>query len=117
MVSGFLAPKLNDKAVYPATRLQSLEQLGYRVDTDPLIARQDRDLALKDIKDALEKRTRTFLHLMDTEPWAYFLGVIMETDRLHHFFFEQMECEDPVYAPAFWEIYKQIDRFLGEVRQ
>jgi predicted AlkP superfamily phosphohydrolase/phosphomutase len=54
---------------------------------------------------------------MDTEPWDYFLGVIMETDRLHHFFYEQMETNDPVYAPAFWDIYARIDVFLGQVRQ
>jgi predicted AlkP superfamily phosphohydrolase/phosphomutase len=117
MVSGFLAPKLNEKAVYPNTQLQPLEALGYRVDTDPLIARQDRDKALDDIRDALQKRTRAFLHYMDTEPWDYFLGVIMETDRLHHFFYEQMEVNDPIYAPAFWDIYGQIDTFLGQVRE
>ncbi len=40
----------------------------------------------------------------------------METDRLHHFFYEQMEQGDPVYAPAFLEIYRRIDEFLGQVR-
>lgn len=116
LVSGFLAPKLNEKAVYPPSLLPTLEGLGYRVDTDPQIARQDRDRALEDIRDALEKRAHTFLHLMDHQPWDFFLGVIMETDRLHHFFYEQMEQVDPVYAPAFFEIYQRIDEFLGQVR-
>ena len=116
LVSGFLAPKLNERAVYPAALLPTLEALGYRVDTDPQIARQDRDRALEDIHDALEKRTRAFLHLMDHQPWDFFLGVIMETDRLHHFFFEPMEQGDPTYAPAFFEVYRRIDEFLGQVR-
>jgi predicted AlkP superfamily phosphohydrolase/phosphomutase len=42
---------------------------------------------------------------------------VMETDRLHHFLFEPMEQGDPVYAPAFFDVYRRIDRFIGEVRQ
>ncbi len=117
LVSGFLAPRLNEKAVYPATLLPELEQLGYRIDTDAAIARQDRDRAMEDIVDALEKRTRTFLHLLDRPNWDFFMGVVMETDRLHHFFFEQMEQAHPVYAPAFFEIYRRIDSFIGKVRE
>jgi predicted AlkP superfamily phosphohydrolase/phosphomutase len=117
LVSGFLAPTLTERSVYPATFLPELEQMGYRIDTDPAIARQDRDRALVDIVDALEKRTRTFLHLLDRPNWDFFMGVVMETDRLHHFFFEQMEENHPVYAPAFFDIYRQIDAFLGKVRE
>jgi predicted AlkP superfamily phosphohydrolase/phosphomutase len=116
LVSGFLAPTLNERAVYPATLLPTLEQLGYRIDSDPVLARQDRDKALDDLHDALDKRARTFLHLLEYEPWDFFLGVIMETDRLHHFFFEPMERDDPIYAPAFFEVYRHIDDFLGQVR-
>ena len=117
MVSGFLAPVLNERAVYPSSFLPLLQTLGYRVDSDPVLGRQDRDKALVDLHDALDKRARTFLHLLDREPWDFFLGVIMETDRLHHFFFEQMEQGDPVYAPAFFEVYRRIDTFLGQVRE
>jgi predicted AlkP superfamily phosphohydrolase/phosphomutase len=115
LVSGFLAPSISEKSVYPAALVPALQALGYRIDTDPQIARKDRDRALQDIHDALERRMRSFLHLLDREPWDFFLGVIMETDRLHHFFFEQMEQEHPVYGPAFFEIYRQIDAFLGQV--
>lgn len=117
LVAGFLAPKLSEKSVYPATLLPVLERLGYRIDTDPQAARRDRREALEDIRDALEKRARAFLHLLDTEPWDFFLGVIMETDRLHHFFFEHMESGDPVYAPASWDVYRLVDDFLGRVRE
>jgi predicted AlkP superfamily phosphohydrolase/phosphomutase len=116
LAAGFLAPVLNERAVYPPSYKATLEAQGYRIDTDPLIARQSRDRALDDIRDALEKRTATFLHLLDHEPWDLFMGVIMETDRLHHFFWEQMEQDDPVYAPAFFDIYRRIDAFIGAVR-
>lgn len=117
LVAGFLAPKLNEKSVSPPAMLPTFERLGYRIDTDPQIARQDRDRALEDIHDALDKRARTFLHLLDHQPWDFFLGVIMETDRLHHFFFEPMEQGHPAYAPAFFEVYRRIDEFLGQVRE
>jgi len=117
LVAGFLAPKLNEKAVYPASLLPMLKELRYRIDSDPSLARQDRDRALQDMHDAFDKRARTFLHFLDNEPWDFFLGVIMETDRLHHFFFKPMERGDPTYAPAFWEVYKRVDWFLGQVRE
>jgi len=117
LVSGFLAPLLNERAVYPATLLPTLQKLGYRIDSDPAIGREDRDRALIDIHDALDKRARAFIHLMDHEVWEFFLGVIMETDRLHHFFFEPMEQRHPVYAPAFFDVYRRIDTFLGQVRE
>ena len=117
LVSGFLAPFLNDRAVYPSSFKATLDRQGYRIDTDPLIARQSRDRALEDIHDALEKRIAMFLYLLDHERWDLFLGVIMETDRLHHFFWEPMEQGDPVYAPAFFEIYRKIDTFIGAVRE
>ncbi|HIC88623.1 MAG TPA: nucleotide pyrophosphatase, partial [Anaerolineae bacterium] len=116
LVSGFLSPNL-DKAVYPPSLLPTLKQLGYRVDTNPWLARESREKAMPDILDALEKRTRTLLHLMDHEQWDVFLGIVMETDRLHHFYFEPMEQNDPVWAPAFFDLYRRVDDFIGQVRQ
>lgn len=116
LVSDFLSPSL-EKAVYPPAFLPLLQELGYRIDTDPWLGRASREKFLPDLHDALEKRTRTFLHLLDTQPWELFLGVIMETDRLHHFLFEAMEQGDPVYAPAFFDVYRRIDAFIGEVRR
>lgn len=114
LISGFLSPKL-EKAVHPASLLPALQELGYRIDTDPWLARESREKAMPDILDALEKRVRTMLHLMDNEEWDYFQCVIMETDRLHHFYFQQMEENDPVWAPAFFEVYRRIDQAIGEV--
>ena len=117
LVSGFLAPRLNEKSVYPSSLLGVLADLGYRIDTDPTLARQSRDRALVDIADALERRLGVFLHLIEREEWDLFLGVVMETDRLHHFFYEAMETSHPIYAPAFFEVYRRIDGFIGQVRE
>jgi predicted AlkP superfamily phosphohydrolase/phosphomutase len=39
----------------------------------------------------------------------------METDRLHHFLWQQMEEEHPTYAPAFYDFYRRIDDMLGQL--
>ena len=115
LISGFLSPTL-EKAVYPPSLLPKLQELGYRIDPDAWLARESRDKAWPDLWDTLEKRIQTLLHLLDHEPWDFFMGLIMETDRLHHFWFELMEKNDPVWAPRFFELYRRVDDFVGQVR-
>ncbi|MCB0115664.1 MAG: alkaline phosphatase family protein, partial [Caldilineaceae bacterium] len=116
-IAGFLAPKLDERSVYPSSLLPQLQEMGYRIDTDAQLARKSRAEGMADIQDALEKRLRALLHLLDNENWDYFQFVIMETDRLHHFFLAQMEADDPVWKPAFYDIYRRIDQAVGEVRR
>ena len=114
LVSGFLSPKL-DKAVYPLSYLPTLQSLGYIIDADPWKARESKELALSEVSRALDARIRTLFHLLDNEEWDYLHVHIMETDRLHHFLWQQMEEADPVYAPAFYAFYKRIDDMLGQL--
>jgi predicted AlkP superfamily phosphohydrolase/phosphomutase len=114
LVSGFLSPSL-DKAVYPPAYVATLKSLGYVVDADPWKARESKDLALQEVNAALEARIRTLFHLFDNEEWDYLHLHVMETDRLHHFLWQQMEEGDPTYAPAFFEFYRRIDDMLGEL--
>ena len=114
MVCGFLSPSL-EKAVYPPSYLPALQQLGYIVDADPWKARESKDLALQEVNRALDARIRTLFHLLEAEAWDYLHVHVMETDRLHHFLWQQMEAEDPTYAPAFYDVYRRIDEMLGEL--
>ncbi len=114
LIGGFLSPRL-ERAVYPPDRVPLLQSLGYRIDTDPWLARQSRDKMFEDVLDCLSKRGRTLLALMDGEAWDFVQCHIMETDRLYHFAWEQYENRDPVYAPRFYEVIHAIDDLLGEV--
>jgi predicted AlkP superfamily phosphohydrolase/phosphomutase len=114
LVSGFLSPTL-DKAVYPASYLPTLKSLGYVVDADPWKARESKDLALKEVNAALDARIRTLFHLFEKEEWDYLHVHIMETDRLHHFLWQQMDEEDATYSPAFYDFYRRIDDMLGQL--
>jgi predicted AlkP superfamily phosphohydrolase/phosphomutase len=114
LVSGFLSPSL-DKAVYPASFLPTLKSLGYIVDADPWKARESKELALQEVNAALDARIRTLFHLVENEAWDYLHVHVMETDRLHHFLWQQMEEGHPEYAPAFYNFYRRIDDMLGQL--
>jgi predicted AlkP superfamily phosphohydrolase/phosphomutase len=114
LVGCFLSPSL-DKAVYPASYIPTLKSLGYIVDADPWKARESKELALQEVNTVLDARIRTLFYLFDHEQWDYLHVHIMETDRLHHFLWQQMEEEHPTYAPAFYDFYRRIDDMLGQL--
>jgi predicted AlkP superfamily phosphohydrolase/phosphomutase len=114
LVACFLSPSL-DKAVYPPSYLPTLKSLGYIVDADPWKARESKDLALQEVNAVLDARIRTLFHLFENEEWDYLHVHIMETDRLHHFLWQQMEEGHATYAPAFYDFYRRIDDMLGQL--
>jgi predicted AlkP superfamily phosphohydrolase/phosphomutase len=114
VISDFLAPDLK-KAVYPLSLLPRLEEIGYRIDTDPRVARQSLDAFIEDFKHTADRRAEAVEWLMDNEQWDVFMVVFMETDRLHHFMWQYMAEDDPTYAPKFIEAYRQIDRLAGRI--
>ncbi|MBN1484324.1 MAG: alkaline phosphatase family protein [Chloroflexia bacterium] len=114
LVGGFLSPKL-EKATYPPELAGRLARWGYRIDADPWKARQSKDLALQEVNDVLERRARSMFKLMDEEEWDFFQCHVMETDRLFHFLWQEMEEEHPDYAPRFLDFMQRIDRVLGEL--
>jgi len=115
LVGGFLSPNV-DKATYPPEKAALLKQLGYIVDADPWAARQSKDKALSEVNAALDARIKTTFYLMDNEPWDFFQMHVMETDRLYHFLWQQMETNDPVYRPQFMAVIRKIDDMLGQLR-
>jgi predicted AlkP superfamily phosphohydrolase/phosphomutase len=114
MISCFLATDIN-KAAYPPEFAAKLKELGYVIDVDPWKARKDRDGFMKDIFHALAMRLKTTLYLMETEPWDFFLTHVMETDRIAHFFWEELENGDLKYAPLVLDFFEKVDSFIGEV--
>ncbi|MFB0546804.1 MAG: alkaline phosphatase family protein [Anaerolineae bacterium] len=114
LIAGFLSPNV-EKAVYPPEVGQKLKEMNYRLDIDPWGARESKEKLLEDFRLTLAKRSETILHFMDNEPWDFFIGHVMETDRLHHFLWEEMESGHERYASEFYRCYAQIDDLLGQV--
>ena len=112
LVGCFLSPSL-DKAVYPPEKLPMFKSLGYIVDADPWKARESKDMALREVNAALDARLRTLFHLLEATVAVPYR--VLETDRLHHFLWQQMEEGHPTYAPAFYDFYRRIDDALGRL--
>jgi predicted AlkP superfamily phosphohydrolase/phosphomutase len=115
IVGCFLSPSV-EKAAPNAEIAQALKRMNYCVDADPWRARQDKDSFLPHLDEVFEHRVEAMRYFWRQEPWDFFMAHIMETDRLHHFFWEEMEQGHAKYGPAFLDFYKRLDQVLGEVR-
>ncbi|NOZ07168.1 MAG: hypothetical protein GXP41_12605 [Chloroflexi bacterium] len=115
LIAGFLCPTV-DKVAYPPSVVPTLKQLGYRIDADPWLARESLEKMMADIEDALERRVEAMFHFWEQENWDFFMTLIMETDRLHHFYWGHMATDHPQWAPAFYRLYERIDAVIGEMR-
>jgi predicted AlkP superfamily phosphohydrolase/phosphomutase len=114
LISGFVAIEM-EKAVYPASLLPKLNELGYRIDIDTNRARTDKDFLFRDLKQTLDKEMETVQFLWKQSDWDLFEVVVTGTDRLHHFAWEALENAASPYHGAFREYYRQVDRFIAEL--
>ncbi len=113
-VCGFLGTDIT-KGTYPADIGLLLKARGYRIDANTELAKQDLNLFLDDLFNVLEKRIETLWHFYHQEPWDVFMTHIMETDRLHHFFYEYYEQRDPRFYEPFLNLYRRIDKLIGTI--
>ncbi len=116
MISGFLAPDI-DRACYPPQIAAGLKQSGYIIDVDTVQARRELETFRRTLPVALEKRIDTMWRFYRRENWDFFMAHIMETDRLHHFVWAQMEDGHPVWSDFFYGIYDRVDKLIGEIVQ
>ncbi len=116
MIGCFLCTQIEKIASPPAISAE-LKNMGYKIDADAWIARENLDKFLEEVNTTLEKRTEAMFHFLAKEDWDYFHTHIMETDRINHFLWEHMELDEPKYAKAFFQFYKRLDDILGEVEQ
>lgn len=115
LIGDFLSPNI-EKAAPDTETAAALQRLGYVIDADPSRARRDKADFLPHLSEVFERRIEATRHFWKQESWDFFMTHIMETDRLHHFFWEEMETGHPTYAPAFLEFYRRLDSALGEIR-
>lgn len=111
-VGGFLAPAL-EKAVYPPHRLGQLQALGYRLDVDPVKAREDLGFLKRELPEVLDGRRRTVEALMADEPWDLLVLHVMETDRINHFMWRLWEDGVDGEETFFEDFYRRVDAFIG----
>ncbi len=113
-ICGFLGTDIV-KGTYPAEIGFLLKARGYRIDANTELAKKDLNLFLDDLFSVLEKRIETLWHFYHQETWDVFMAHIMETDRLHHFFYEYYEQRDLRFYEVFLNLYRRIDKLIGEI--
>jgi predicted AlkP superfamily phosphohydrolase/phosphomutase len=113
MISGFLGTDLH-RCVHPPRLLPILQRSNYIIDPDPWLARSDCGAYLKELFRALRARRDVALHLLE-EPWDFFMLHVMETDRLHHFFWDAKDDPRSPFYESFWGLYRQLDQLISEL--
>ncbi len=114
LVSGFLAPKI-DKATFPPQLASDLKSMGYIIDIDPWLARENLEKFFPSLMETMQKRIEAVRFLRERYNPDFMIAHFMSTDRLHHFMWEHMEEGREPFAGQFIEFYDTIDRFLGEI--
>ncbi len=113
-VSGFVSLDLQ-KAVYPPSSVQTLQDMGYRVDVDSKKAYKSTELFLKDLFRVHEKRMQLSRRLWNTMDWDTFMLVFTGSDRLEHFLWDAYEDPDHKHHEQFLEYFKRVDDAIGEI--
>ena len=112
-IGGFLSPSLQE-AVHPAALLPVLEAVGYKIDLDVAGAQYDRDRLRAESIESLRAREQALLHLL-AQPWDVFVCHVLETDRVHHFFWEEVEGLSTNTTDWIIDFYRAVDHLLGRL--
>ncbi len=113
LIAGFVALDLK-KATYPESAYEYLKSIGYKLDVDTRKARESLDAFAEEIYSAFDIRKKAIFHFFDTSEWDLFIGVITETDRLHHYLWIALTDDVHPQHNFFIDFYKKLDTFIGE---
>ncbi|WP_456439251.1 alkaline phosphatase family protein [Caldithrix abyssi] len=113
VVSGFLGSDLA-KGTYPPAIGSFLKAKGYRIDADVEAGKKDPDKFYHQLIEIMEKRFEMLCYFYENGPWDFFMGHIMETDRLHHFFWRYYEETVEPYSAYFFNFYQKLDSLIGQ---
>jgi len=114
LTAGFVAIDLK-KATYPETAYEYLKSIGYKMDVDTRKAKESSTALADDIDRTFITRRNAILHFMDNHEWDLFIGVVTETDRLHHYLWTALQDEGHPQHNFFLDFYNKLDAFIGEM--
>lgn len=112
MVSGFVAIDLK-KSITPDRVYNYLKSIGYKLDVNAALAKTSPKEFIPHLFDVFNKRVEAIEYLYDNEEWQLFIGTITETDRLHHYFYDN--AYDGEYYQVFKDFYTKLDSFIGKM--
>lgn len=114
LVSCFLCTDIN-KSTYPADFSGYLKEKNYIIDADAALAKENKRKLMDELFLAMEKRFEITFDLMGKKEWDYFQLHIMETDRLFHFFWNDLKTQGEYY-PDIIKFLTKLDRHIGNLQ-
>ncbi|MBN3038334.1 MAG: alkaline phosphatase family protein [Candidatus Omnitrophica bacterium] len=116
LASGFLCTDI-EKCAYPASFNRYLKEKDYIIDVDAWLARSNKkEEFMQQLHQAMEKRFQLAWELIEKEKWDFFQLHIMETDRLFHFFWNDVENQSEFSAPAN-SFFEKLDLFIHKLQE
>jgi len=113
LVSDFLCTDIN-KVSYPLEFNNYLKDKDYVIDVDASLAKEDKRRFMDELHRAMEKRFEITFELIAKEEWDFFQLHIMETDRLFHFFWDDLDNKGEYYHDII-NFFKKLDDYIGKL--
>lgn len=113
-ISGFISLDF-DKAVYPQSYINKLQEMKYQIDVDSSIAHKSTSLFLEKLSQTNEARIKAYQYFWEKEDWDTFMLVFTGSDRLEHFLWDAYEDESHKYHQDFLNYFKRVDEVIGEI--
>lgn len=113
LTSGFLCTDIN-KSSYPQEFSSHLKDKDYTIDVDAWLARENKRKFMDELHRAMKKRFEIALDLIAKENWDYFQLHIMETDRLFHFFWNDIQAKGE-YSLDIVEFFAKLDDYISKL--
>ncbi len=121
MIAGMDTPGLrSSRFTHPPDLLDELyrEGIDYVIDVPKLgaLSRRNPHRLPQCVKQMVDTRSRTILHLTQNRPWDVMMAVFVATDRVQHYYWPEGEVppESPDWNPIC-SLYQQIDSFFSNV--
>jgi predicted AlkP superfamily phosphohydrolase/phosphomutase len=114
ITAGFVSLDLQ-KATYPQSAYEYLQKIDYKMDVDTRKAKESSEALAENIQQTFYVRKRALLHFLENDEWNLFIGVVTETDRLHHYLWIALQDEQHPQHKFFLDFYKDLDTFIGEM--
>lgn len=121
LIGGFGTP-LDATFTYPTSLSASLRKSGYRIRPRRIYCSPGKERQfIADAQAVEEIQTRTALEYFDRNDWDFFMYVMMSVDMLSHFFWKDMDPQDPRHDPAspfletIRDAYRRADNLLGQL--
>jgi predicted AlkP superfamily phosphohydrolase/phosphomutase len=112
MISGFIAEDI-DRSVYPKMLRPALDRLGYMLDVPCKDAPRQPQAFFETVHQSLEARAKMISVMLEHEPFDLFVGVLTETDRVQHFFWDATEEPRHPLRESVLRFYQAVDRAVG----